>query len=116
MSRLISLLLAFVLFGWALPRWGAALCPMFLGILLLLAALRGMVASFGGFDPTAGLGSVLVAFVGVCVALVGVGMTGHREAADGLTDWFGSLPTEGIVIGGLIVGFVLAAIADRSSR
>lgn len=116
MARIFWLLLAFFLFGWALPHWGWALCPMFLGFLLVLGGFRGMIASFGGFDPLGGLGSLLLAFVGVCVVLLGVGMTGHRQAADALLNWFDSLPTEGIVIGGLVVGFVLAALADRGSR
>jgi hypothetical protein len=116
MRRLMSLFLAFILFGWVLPRWGWALCPMLLGILMFLVGLRGILASSGDANPASGLGGVVLAFLGVSVALLGLGMSGNRDLAERFLRWSGSLPTEEVLVGSFVVGFVLAALAGSSRR
>ena len=115
MRRLMSLFLAFILFGWMPPGWGWAACPMLLGILMFLVGLRAILASSGDANPASGLGGVVLAFLGVSVALLGLGMSGQRDLAERFLRWSGSLPTQGVVIGSFVLGFVLAALA-RSSR
>jgi hypothetical protein len=86
-------------------------CVVALGILLVTSGLLGLVGSMGRPGATRGLGSVLVAFVGVCISLVGLVAGGHRNIAEAILSWFDSISIESVMIGGLIVGIVLAAIS-----
>ena len=86
------------------------------GLLMLLFGLGSIAAGWRSPALTGGLGGVFVAFTGCCVLLVGMGMTEHRAAAEAVLDRVGSVPTEAIVIGGLVAGFVLAAITRSRGR
>jgi hypothetical protein len=112
MTRLVSLLLAFLLFGWMLPSWAWAICPILLGVLLVLAGLAAMVGSSHGPSPTNGLGGVLGAFLGVCVILLGVGMTGYRCHNEAALRWFASVPDENVIAGGVVTGLLLAVLGS----
>src|SRR5438067_2222149 len=116
MSRLFPALLLFLLVGWALPAWSWAGCLILLGILTLLAGLAAILASFQGSSPTSGFGGVLVAFLGICITLIGVGMTGYRTVAEAALRFIGGLPTESIIVGGMLTGFVLAAAVRSKGR
>jgi hypothetical protein len=116
MSRLFPALLLFLLVGWALPVWSWAEWLILLGILTLLAGLGTVLASFQGSSPTGGFGGVLVAFLGICITLIGASMTAYRTVAEAALRFIGGLPTESVIVGGMLAGFVLAAAVRSKGR
>ena len=109
MLRLLSVLCLFLTVGWLLPRglWGVV--PVVLGLLMVLAGLGSIIASSGEPGPS-GLGGVAVAFLGICVTVVGLVMGGHRDLAERLLDLLGSVSVETALVGGFMIGIVLGIV------
>jgi hypothetical protein len=82
------------------------------GVLLFAGGLSALVRGLGRPGATQGLGSVLVVFLGFCVALIGLVAGGNRNLAEAILGWVESIPTENIMIGSFILGIVLAALSS----
>jgi hypothetical protein len=75
--------------------------------------LFGLARSLGQPGVTTGLGSLLVASVGVCIGLLGLVAAGRQNVAEGILSWIAAIPMQSILIGGLIVGIVASFFASR---
>jgi sulfite exporter TauE/SafE len=113
MPLLIFLILIFVLFGWSLPSWAWSAVPMTIGALMLVGGLLGIVGSFRQSGATTGLGSVIVAFFGVVLVIFGLGMAGRGDVVEVCLGWLRNVDFGTIIIVSFILGFVLAAFANR---
>lgn len=109
MLRLLSLLCLFLTVGWLLPRglWGVV--PVALGLLMVVTGLGSVIASSSEPGPS-GLGGVAVAFLGICVTIIGLLMGGQGDLAQRVLNLCGSISVESALVGGFIIGLVLSIV------
>lgn len=111
MPFILVLLILFYLCGGSMPSWGAV--PLILGVTMLISGLLGIIGSARAPGATAGLGSVFIAFFGVVVCVLGLGMDGRGDIVDACLGSLRDVDGTKLFVGSLIVGIVLAAFARR---